>query len=44
MEWQWRGDYFPVTRSEYETIKAQVEYESKYLVFQPRSLILPSSI
>ncbi len=27
MDWSWRGKYFPVTRSEYETIKSQLESE-----------------
>jgi DNA polymerase epsilon subunit 1 len=28
MNWSWRGKYFPATRNEYETIKAQLEYET----------------
>lgn len=27
LEWMWRGDYFPATRSEYDSLKAQIEYE-----------------
>eukprot|EP00002_Diphylleia_rotans_P041170 TRINITY_DN9949_c0_g1_i1.p1 TRINITY_DN9949_c0_g1~~TRINITY_DN9949_c0_g1_i1.p1 ORF type:complete len:2242 (+),score=458.11 TRINITY_DN9949_c0_g1_i1:64-6789(+) len=27
MNWQWRGEYFPATRSEYEAVKAQLESE-----------------
>jgi len=27
LEWQWKGDYFPLTRNEYETIKLNIEYE-----------------
>ena len=27
LEWQWKGDYFPLTRNEYETVKYQLEYE-----------------
>lgn len=27
LEWQWKGDYYPLTRNEYETIKMNIEYE-----------------
>lgn len=27
MEWEWRGEYFPATRAEYQAIKTQLEYE-----------------
>ena len=26
--WEWKGDYFPLSRSEYDRIKLQVEYEN----------------
>ncbi|KAF0685422.1 Aste57867_22688 [Aphanomyces stellatus] len=28
MEWVWRGEYFPATRSEFQTIQTQLSYES----------------
>ena len=28
MEWVWRGDYYPATKPEYESIKTQLEYET----------------
>eukprot|EP00727_Mastigamoeba_balamuthi_P002173 m51a1_g11953 putative dna polymerase epsilon catalytic subunit a (2223) ;mRNA; r:757795-765860 len=28
MKWVWRGDYFPINRSEYELLKAQIESET----------------
>lgn len=27
LEWQWKGDYFPLSRSEYEMVKYQLEYD-----------------
>ncbi len=27
LEWQWKGEYFPITRNEYESIKLNLEYE-----------------
>lgn len=28
LDWVWRGDYYPVTRPEYEAIKSQLQYEN----------------
>ena len=28
MKWQWRGDYSPASRAEYELVRGQVEYET----------------
>lgn len=27
LEWQWRGEYFPLNKNEYESLKMQLEYE-----------------
>eukprot|EP00347_Sterkiella_histriomuscorum_P016015 403354822 len=27
LNWQWKGEYFPLTRKEYEGVKTQLEYE-----------------
>ena len=27
LEWKWRADYYPLSRSEYERLKFQIEYE-----------------
>lgn len=27
MEWMWRGEYHPLSKPEFNTIKAQLEYE-----------------
>jgi DNA polymerase epsilon subunit 1 len=31
MAWEWRVDYMPLNRNEFETIKNQLEFESQYL-------------
>jgi DNA polymerase epsilon subunit 1 len=27
LNWQWRGDYFPLNRNEYERLKVDIDYE-----------------
>jgi DNA polymerase epsilon subunit 1 len=29
MEWQWKGEYFPLNRKEYEHVKMQLQYEEE---------------
>jgi len=29
MQWQWKGEYFPLTRKEYESVKQQLAYEEE---------------
>jgi hypothetical protein len=33
MAWEWRVDYMPLNRNEFESIKNQLEFESQYLFF-----------